>query len=592
MKRFLFVFLLLVGCFGVGGVVRADYDEPDGESDNLPDDYIGPTSQQECLDVIPDCEKIAKDCGVPNDNNPFIFKNEGANYKAKCDIWTGPLTSENSWRQYENIFNHCYSIFWAQESKFIPQNSYINGLQGKPLYMAAGMGKDPVTGEIKGGTKQLTLPEACAQYPIQIVKSDTSGPKITQEEADAFYTNGVEKCQKMIDEMPYWGAPEGIKILTLKKEDFTQELMLANEDTNNAGGLIQRVKDGAKDPEKVDCEKFVTFGDKAGRVAQCKIAYNQMLPLVCKDSKSVSTNYKGGDVEGEKKSPNYSVINSKNKDLFIEDCVTQYIVQPASNLTQVIPDIFDSTNSVLDEYLDELRPDARSFLSLSKFPSTLISQTVAHLEAATDNAWYRLDVGETGKEHMAKKIDTKICSILSKYREVILSTTYGGDEIKSVQNAANVEDAQKKADCACIADGRPQQLSPVAKGNVVQINKECCAICKVGIGGAVLYRGNKSICAKPPGDFTLPGIRAFPNPVKSSITSPQQFLGNVIKIVLGIIGSIALAMVIYGGFSMMTAAGNGERVAAGQKTVVWASLGLIVIFSSYALVNFVLNSFG
>ena len=60
--------------------------------------------------------------------------------------------------------------------------------------------------------------------------------------------------------------------------------------------------------------------------------------------------------------------------------------------------------------------------------------------------------------------------------------------------------------------------------------------------------------------------------------------------IMGIVGSLALAMFIYGGFTWMTAAGASERVQKGKDILIWATVGLIVIFSSYALVYFILNN--
>ncbi|MFC1508420.1 pilin, partial [Candidatus Omnitrophota bacterium] len=77
------------------------------------------------------------------------------------------------------------------------------------------------------------------------------------------------------------------------------------------------------------------------------------------------------------------------------------------------------------------------------------------------------------------------------------------------------------------------------------------------------------------------------NPLGSDVT-PQTFIGDVIRGILGVVGSLALALFIYGGFLWMTAAGNAEQVAKGKNTLLWATLGLIIIFSSYALVRFVI----
>ena len=76
------------------------------------------------------------------------------------------------------------------------------------------------------------------------------------------------------------------------------------------------------------------------------------------------------------------------------------------------------------------------------------------------------------------------------------------------------------------------------------------------------------------------------NPLGADVT-PQTFIGGIIRAILGIVGSLALAMFIYGGFTWMTAAGNAEQVAKGRNILVWATIGLIVIFTSYALVRFV-----
>ncbi|MCX6793153.1 MAG: pilin [Candidatus Falkowbacteria bacterium] len=79
------------------------------------------------------------------------------------------------------------------------------------------------------------------------------------------------------------------------------------------------------------------------------------------------------------------------------------------------------------------------------------------------------------------------------------------------------------------------------------------------------------------------------NPLKG-VTSVPQLIGNVITGVLGIVGSLALLMFVYGGFMWMLSAGNEKMVEKGKTTLIWASLGLVVIFMSYALVTFVIKT--
>lgn len=84
----------------------------------------------------------------------------------------------------------------------------------------------------------------------------------------------------------------------------------------------------------------------------------------------------------------------------------------------------------------------------------------------------------------------------------------------------------------------------------------------------------------------LGGTAAAPK----GVTSIPAIIGNIIKAILGIIGSIAFLMFIYGGFLWMTAAGDAKKVEKGRDTLVWATIGLATIFFAYAAVSFVIKS--
>lgn len=77
------------------------------------------------------------------------------------------------------------------------------------------------------------------------------------------------------------------------------------------------------------------------------------------------------------------------------------------------------------------------------------------------------------------------------------------------------------------------------------------------------------------------------NPIPS-VTNPNELIGKIINGLLGIVGSVALVMFIYGGVMWMISGGNEAMVTKGKNTLMWAAIGLIVIFSAYAMVNFVL----
>ncbi|MDO8559463.1 MAG: pilin [bacterium] len=80
----------------------------------------------------------------------------------------------------------------------------------------------------------------------------------------------------------------------------------------------------------------------------------------------------------------------------------------------------------------------------------------------------------------------------------------------------------------------------------------------------------------------------LPNPIQ--ISDPRVLIGRVISAVLGLVGSIALVIFMWGGFQWMTSAGNAEKVTKGKMAILWAALGLAVIFSSYALVRYALDA--
>ena len=79
------------------------------------------------------------------------------------------------------------------------------------------------------------------------------------------------------------------------------------------------------------------------------------------------------------------------------------------------------------------------------------------------------------------------------------------------------------------------------------------------------------------------------NPL-GNVNDPREIVGNVIKAILGIVGSLALAIFIFGGFTWITSAGNDEKIKKGKDMITWATFGLVVIFLSYALVTFVITA--
>ncbi|MFC1598259.1 Mbov_0395 family pilin-like conjugal transfer protein [Patescibacteria group bacterium] len=81
------------------------------------------------------------------------------------------------------------------------------------------------------------------------------------------------------------------------------------------------------------------------------------------------------------------------------------------------------------------------------------------------------------------------------------------------------------------------------------------------------------------------------NPL-GDVTNVNQLIANIISVFLGIVGAIALIMIIYGGFMLLTSSGNQERVKKGRETLFWAILGLVLVFGSYGIVYAVFSAIG
>jgi len=76
------------------------------------------------------------------------------------------------------------------------------------------------------------------------------------------------------------------------------------------------------------------------------------------------------------------------------------------------------------------------------------------------------------------------------------------------------------------------------------------------------------------------------------ITDIVPLIGRVIKTALGVVGAIALLMFVYGGLIWLTSGGTPDKIKKGMDVLLWAAIGLVVIFASYTLVDFVFTALG
>jgi len=77
-----------------------------------------------------------------------------------------------------------------------------------------------------------------------------------------------------------------------------------------------------------------------------------------------------------------------------------------------------------------------------------------------------------------------------------------------------------------------------------------------------------------------------------NVSTPQLLIGRVINSILGVVGSLALVMFVYGGLIWMTSSGSSDQVKKGKDILIWAAVGLVIIFSAYGIIRFVIQGVG
>ena len=70
--------------------------------------------------------------------------------------------------------------------------------------------------------------------------------------------------------------------------------------------------------------------------------------------------------------------------------------------------------------------------------------------------------------------------------------------------------------------------------------------------------------------------------------SLNDFLKDIVNIILYILGAIAVIMIVIGGVKYTTSNGDSGSVKSAKDTILYSVIGLVVAIMAYAIVNFVL----
>lgn len=67
-------------------------------------------------------------------------------------------------------------------------------------------------------------------------------------------------------------------------------------------------------------------------------------------------------------------------------------------------------------------------------------------------------------------------------------------------------------------------------------------------------------------------------------------LTTIINVIVGVVGFVAVAMIVLGGISYATSQGDAAKAKKAQNTIIYSVVGLLISLLAFAIVNFVLTS--
>lgn len=85
------------------------------------------------------------------------------------------------------------------------------------------------------------------------------------------------------------------------------------------------------------------------------------------------------------------------------------------------------------------------------------------------------------------------------------------------------------------------------------------------------------------------GLNQVSNTIALGNQDIRTTIASIINVLMGLLGIIAVVMILMGGFKWMTAGGEEEKVGDAKKFILQGIVGLVIILSAWAIARFVLT---
>ncbi len=90
----------------------------------------------------------------------------------------------------------------------------------------------------------------------------------------------------------------------------------------------------------------------------------------------------------------------------------------------------------------------------------------------------------------------------------------------------------------------------------------------------------------------IEGVQVIEQPLGLPSSDIRVLIARIIRVALGLLGTVFLVLLLYGGYLWMTAGGNPEQIESSKKILINATIGIAIILSAYAIVLLVMRLLG
>jgi hypothetical protein len=80
------------------------------------------------------------------------------------------------------------------------------------------------------------------------------------------------------------------------------------------------------------------------------------------------------------------------------------------------------------------------------------------------------------------------------------------------------------------------------------------------------------------------------NTVYDTSATPEAIIGRIIKYALGLVGIVFFVLMVYAGFTWMTARGEEKKVKEAEGTIKAAVIGIVIVALAYGITSYVLTN--